>query len=126
MTSRFARGRNFEYRIINALRKEGFYCLRSYHSKGTADIIAAPGKSHARTLLIQAKYAKRKGLDIPKKEVQALIDLQSKSNAYVVIIHNEGRDMMARIPGTGRSFPFKDLLESIRAGAPGAGHPHQA
>jgi hypothetical protein len=38
------------------LRKLGYYCIRSYASKGLYDVIAVPKKNYGPTLMIQAKY----------------------------------------------------------------------
>ena len=52
-------GRNFEYRVIAYLRKRGYYCFRSFGSKGIYDIGAFPpikkAEIHNYPLLIQAK-----------------------------------------------------------------------
>jgi hypothetical protein len=55
--SPYLSGKSFEYRVIMALRRQGFYCFRSHASQGPIDIAAiapinAPDK---RPLLIQAK-----------------------------------------------------------------------
>ena len=49
----YVKGRNFEYRVQNYLRKKGYYVIRSYGSKGLYDLIAVPPKGQ--TLMIQAK-----------------------------------------------------------------------
>lgn len=36
----YIRGRQFEYRVLYYLRKLGYYCLRSWGSKGVYDILA--------------------------------------------------------------------------------------
>ena len=38
----YAKGRAFEYRVQNHLRKKGYYVIRSYGSKGLYDLIAIP------------------------------------------------------------------------------------
>ncbi len=85
-------GRRFEYRVMDYLRSKGYYCIRSYGSKGTFDVIAIPRISgswpridgfdndwYELPLLIQAKSAKY----IPKKERERLIDA-NKWNGLVI------------------------------------------
>ena len=38
----YHKGRTFEYRVQNYLRKKGYYVIRSYGSKGLYDLIAIP------------------------------------------------------------------------------------
>jgi len=40
---RYTRGRNFEYLIMDLLRKRGYFCVRSAGSKGPVDIVAIKG-----------------------------------------------------------------------------------
>ncbi len=63
-------GRNFEYRTMAYFRKRGYYCQRSYASKGLYDIIAIPPRINPdqRTLLIQCK----KNGYVPKDELEKL------------------------------------------------------
>ena len=55
----YVRGRQFEYRVQNFLRKLGYYVNRSYASKGMLDLIAIPPAAkvgfYNQTLGIQAK-----------------------------------------------------------------------
>lgn len=52
-------GYRFERRVINYLIKKGYYCIRSYASHGTYDLLAIPPKTkedwHNYPLMIQAK-----------------------------------------------------------------------
>lgn len=63
-------GRNFEYRTIAYFRSRGYYCQRSYASKGLYDVIAIPPRINPdqRTLLIQCK----KNGYVPKEEREKL------------------------------------------------------
>lgn len=60
-SSNYVKGRRFEYSTMSFLRKNGYYCIRSYGSKGLFDVIAVPSKINtltdypAGTLLIQCK-----------------------------------------------------------------------
>lgn len=103
-------GRRFEYRIIRYLNSLGYYCMRAYASRGTVDIIAVPGPSHRRTLMIQAKHSKRSGVHIAAKEVEKLKAFQHHTRGLVVIIHNKGRDMMVRIPGRAYSTDIRAFM----------------
>jgi len=54
----YVKGRNFEYRVSNYLRKKGYYVIRAYGSKGLYDLLAIPptnDKMHNYPLMIQCK-----------------------------------------------------------------------
>ena len=75
----YVKGRNFEYRTQNFLRKIGYYTIRSYGSKGLYDLIAVPRRTIAKykypklPLLIQCKY---NGY-VPPKEKKNLLTMTS-------------------------------------------------
>ena len=70
------------------LRKNGYYCIRSYGSKGLFDVIAVP-PSRGSTLLIQAKY---NGY-VPKNEVQKLKEMQKKCWGLVTIAYSDNHQL---------------------------------
>ena len=84
----YVKGRNFEYRVMAFLRKHGYYCIRSYGSKGPFDVIAIP-PSKGSTLLIQAKY---NGY-VPKNELQELKENQKKFWGLVTIAYSENHKL---------------------------------
>jgi len=70
------------------LRKRGYYCIRSYGSKGSFDVIAVP-PSRGSTLLIQAKY---NGY-IPKYELQQLKEIQKKLWGLITIAYSDNHKL---------------------------------
>ena len=85
--SDYFKGRNFEYSIMDFLRKKGYFCIRS-GSKGQFDIIAIP-PSQGSTLLIQAKY---NGY-LPKYELQQLKEIQKKIWGLITIAYSENHKL---------------------------------
>ena len=85
--------------MINALRKQGCYCFRSYGSKGAFDICAIPPEhgGDTRPLLIQAKRSSGK--------------LDDHELAHMIIV---GRSLAARIiiatRNEKRRIVFKEIL----------------
>jgi len=73
---------------MNFLRKRGYFCIRSYASKGPFDIVAVP-PSKGSTLLIQAKY---NGY-VPKYEIQQLKEIQKKIWGLVTIAYSENHKL---------------------------------
>ena len=73
---------------MDFLRKRGYFCMRSYGSKGPFDIIAVPS-SKGSTLLIQAKY---NGY-VPKKERQKLKEIQKKFWGLVTIAYSDNHQL---------------------------------
>lgn len=56
----YIKGRAFEYRVMKHFRELGYYCIRSYASKGVFDFVAVPPNTSTTldfndTLLVQAK-----------------------------------------------------------------------
>ncbi len=79
------------------LRKHGYYCMRSYGSKGPFDVIAVPS-SKGSTLLIQAKY---NGY-VPKYELQQLKEIQKKCYGLITIAYSDNHKLR-----------FKDLQDQL-------------
>ena len=73
---------------MDFLRKRGYYCIRSYGSKGSFDVIAVP-PSRGSTLLIQAKY---NGY-LPKYELQQLKEIQKKLWGLVTIAYSDNHKL---------------------------------
>jgi Holliday junction resolvase len=90
----YAKGRYLEYRIKKHYEKLGYHVVRSYASKGAADLYCMKechscANCIATTLyLVQAKNyntAKRK---VPKIEQQALVEMAKKTGGIPLIISN--------------------------------------
>jgi hypothetical protein len=85
--SPFISGRSFEYRVMKALKKHGYYCFRSHASQGPFDIAAiAPVSSlDKRPLLIQAK----KHAYIHPRELSRLLDSGRLLAARVIFVSKD-------------------------------------
>lgn len=84
----YVSGRNFEYRVMRYLRKNGYYCIRAYGSKGLFDIIAVPPynpTTHRYPLGIQAK----KNGYVTKFELCRLKEQSPKWQLFPVIAYND-------------------------------------
>lgn len=91
MSTNYQIGRQFEYSTMSFLRKHGYYCIRSYGSKGVFDVIAVPPQINTLrdypqgTLLIQCKTngyvppAERERLSACKYEGTAIIVYKDKN-----------------------------------------------
>ena len=91
MSTNYQIGRQFEYSTMSFLRKHGYYCIRSYGSKGMFDVIAVPPQINTLrdypqgTLLIQCKTngyvppAERERLSACKYEGTAIIVYKDKN-----------------------------------------------
>ncbi len=105
----YQKGRRFEYRCRNWLKKYGYYVLRAYASKGAFDLIAVPPKRDRpdyaefiadtkfphTPLLIQCKAIKN-GYVSPAEEK----DLQECARAYdgqVLVIYPVARHLEWRL-----------------------------
>ena len=82
VNKKYNSGRRLEYKIINFLRKQGYYCIRSAGSHGAIDILAGNGEQ---LLAIQAK--KRK--NITKKEKEELKKSADLLQAHAVIVDKD-------------------------------------
>ena len=70
--SKYRKGADYERKIVNELRDEGYVCARSAGSKSPIDVWAINPETKE-MLLIQAK----KGKPIPKKERATIIEFLS-------------------------------------------------
>lgn len=96
----YVKGRNFEYRVQNYLRKKGYYVIRAYGSKGMYDLIAIPPSNdkeiHNYPLMIQCKtngYIKpleRESLNQNKYKWQGWQVIAVNENHHVVFKSLEG------------------------------------
>lgn len=94
----YVRGRQFEYRVQNFLRKLGYYVNRSYASKGMLDLIAIPPAAkvgfYNQTLGIQAKL---NGYVKPT-ERESLESCKDKWQMTILIAWNEKHKLKFRTP----------------------------
>jgi Holliday junction resolvase len=67
MVKRYAKGRRLEYMVIESLKRDGWYTVRSAGSKGIADIVAL---KPSKVALVQCSVGKK-----PFKQVKPLLDL---------------------------------------------------
>lgn len=78
-------GRSFEYKVINHLRRNGYYCIRAWGSKGAIDILAIPKDENP----VCATLEKIMPLSIKKDLVTIFayfkdgLLIQAKTNGYV-------------------------------------------
>ena len=85
--SPFVLGRRFEDRVMDWLRKQGFYTFRSPNSKGVFDIAAIPPihSKDPRPWLIQAK----KHQYIHPNELERMMEIGSKLAARMFLISKD-------------------------------------
>lgn len=90
-------GRSFEYRVINHLRNNGWYCIRAWGSKGAIDIIAIPKDDNPVCSILE----KVMPLSI-KKDLVTIYPyfkngmlIQAKKNGY---IPPKERERLSKIP----------------------------
>lgn len=103
MSTKYQTGAGFEYRVINKLTDQGYYCIRSAGSHGMVDIVAI-GQNQCR--LIQCKYTEKdnasltellKGdniikfqtLETPGNFFKWLVIKQGRSNTPITLFYNE-------------------------------------
>ena len=90
-------GRRFEYRVQNWFRKNGWYVMRAYASKGLVDLIAIPPYNetniHNIPLGIQAK---RNGY-VPKEELKTLKENAKKWQMMIVIAWSDKNNRKLRM-----------------------------
>ncbi len=79
--TRYARGREREYRTMNILRKDGWLVSRSAASHGAVDVFAAKG---GRILLVQVKSGKAR---VKKEELEELVQWGKNSNGDAEVWH---------------------------------------
>ena len=89
-------GRGFEYRVMNFFRKNSYYCMRAFGSKGLVDVIAIPPKNinniHNITLGIQAK----KNGYVPKEELEKLRENEHKWQMMILISWSDKKSRKLR------------------------------
>ena len=89
--TRYAKGREREYRTMGILRKEGWLVSRSAASHGAVDVFAAKG---GKLLLIQVKSGSAR---IDKKELESLVDWGRNANGDAEVWHfRDGGDVERR------------------------------
>jgi len=69
MNSKYAQGRNFEYKVANLLKKEGFLFVSRFPGSKHFDIVAWDGKY---LFLIECKKGNYSEKEINKKKDEAL------------------------------------------------------
>lgn len=117
----YVKGRNFEYRTQNYLRKIGYYVIRAYGSKGLYDLIAVPPSNekgiYNYPLLIQAKSNGK----ISKEELESLKLHSPKWQGFPIISYSQPKikkdgtkskqtDLLFRSLNGERLFDFDYLL----------------
>ena len=82
-------GRRLEYDCMDYLRKKGYYCVRSYASKGQFDVIAIRPVYHPHMfhfpLMIQCKTNNY----IPPKEREELKQASERYQGWVLICYRD-------------------------------------
>jgi len=87
-------GRAFEYATMKKLRSCGYYCKRSFGSKGVEDIVAVKGFSKGTLensiLFVQCKYSRYQDTSPEKFDLKGLIKLAEKYGGKAVFagVHN--------------------------------------
>ena len=90
VVSRYARGREREYRTMNILKHEGWLVARSAASHGAVDVFAAKG---GKLLLIQVKSGRSR---VKKEELEELVRWGKNSNGDAEVWHFRGGGKMER------------------------------
>ena len=84
----YVKGRRFEYSVMAFFRKRGYYCIRSYGSKGLYDLICIPPSTNkSLPLMVQAKY---NGY-VPKEERERLKENAEKWYGLPIIAWTKNR-----------------------------------
>ncbi|MGP8125293.1 MAG: restriction endonuclease [Nitrososphaerales archaeon] len=81
MVSRYAKGREREYRTMSLLKHDGWLVSRSAASHGAVDVFAAKG---GRLLLIQVKSGRAR---VKKEELENLVSWGRNSNGDAEVWH---------------------------------------
>lgn len=90
----YNRGRTFEYRVKKQYEKWGFHVLRSYASKGAADLYCfRPCRTcrectSTELLLVQCKNYDTTKRKFPHTEATILKDLAKKTGGTAVLVSN--------------------------------------
>ncbi len=90
VVSRYARGREREYRTMNILKHEGWLVERSAASHGAVDVFAAKG---GKLLLIQVKSGRAR---VKKEELEELVSWGKNSNSDAEVWHFKNGGKMER------------------------------
>jgi len=89
--TRYAKGRDREYRTMSILKHDGWLVSRSAASHGAVDVFAAKG---GRLLLIQVKSGRAR---VKKEELEALVSWGKNSNGNAEVWHfKDGGDVERR------------------------------
>ena len=89
--TRYAKGREREYRTMSILKHDGWLVSRSAASHGAVDVFAAKG---GRLLLIQVKSGRAR---VKKEELEALVSWGKNSNGNAEVWHfKDGGDVERR------------------------------
>ena len=100
-------GRNFEYRVINHLRKRGFFVMRSAGSKGVFDIIAVNKEI---VLGIQCKLNDR----LTKTEEERMLNVGEEFGIVPIFAYKFGKTQRFReLNSRLESSDIIDLLSDI-------------
>ncbi len=81
VVSRYAKGREREYRTMSLLKHDGWLVSRSAASHGAVDVFAAKG---GRLLLIQVKSGRAR---VKKEELENLVSWGRNSNGDAEVWH---------------------------------------
>lgn len=90
-------GRTFEYKVINHLRRNGYYCIRAYGSKGAIDILAIPKDENPVCAILEKimPLSIKKDLITISHYFKHTMLIQAKKNGYVP---PKEREKLAQIP----------------------------
>ena len=114
-TSNYKIGRNFEYRVKRYYEEQGYYVVRSYASKGPADLYCMKnkGKGLTKVLLIQCKNYKGK---LKEHEIEGLQLLaQATGGTPVHVWKNEIRELESiEIVKKRFRLSFKGILQRLK------------
>jgi len=91
VVSRYAKGREREYRTMSILKHDGWLVSRSAASHGAVDVFAAKG---GKLLLIQVKSGRAR---VKKQELEELVSWGKNSNGDAEVWHfRDGGDVEKR------------------------------
>jgi len=92
-------GRSFEYRVMQKLRKLGYYCVRKFGSKGHEDVVAI---KNGTVLFIQCKWGRNHDTKPEQFDLQGLIELAEKYGGYAVFAGVRKHRMYFKVWSSGR------------------------
>jgi hypothetical protein len=83
----YNKGRAFEYKTINYLRKKGYWCVRAWGSKGVYDLMAVPISTNPHipfgVLQELVPLSIKKPLTLLPRFFKGSLLIQAKTNGYV-------------------------------------------